>query len=381
MSKTQPPLIAHVIFRLTTGGLENGLVNLINHMPPERYRHAIICLTTATSFQKRIKRSDVEIYELHKREGQDWGLYLRLWKTFKQLQPDIIHTRNLSALEAQLPALFALVKARVHSEHGWDTADPDGSNKKYRMLRRLFRVLVSHYIALSNELKNYLVNIIGVSEQRITRICNGVDNNVFKPALNGREALPSPGFADSEHIVIGTVGRMQPVKDQLNLVDAFIILLNQLPQARNRLRLALLGDGPLMPVIVERLQQADALDLTWLPGDRADVPDLLHGFDIFVLPSKAEGISNTILEAMATGLPVVATSVGGNAELVDDGNTGVLVSPENPAALAQALLHYINNPAQIKYHGANAYQRVQQNFSLDAMVNQYLAVYDRVITK
>ena len=306
---TTAPLVAHIIYRLDFGGLENGLVNLINRFPVNQYRHVIICLTESTEFRRRIRRADVEVYQLGKREGQDWGMYWRLWRLLRRLRPTIVHTRNLATLECQVPARLAGVKARVHGEHGWETT---AIAPRHHQLRRWLRPLVSHYIALSQEIALYLTDRIGVRPDRVTRICNGVDAERFHPAAS-RASLPVADFAPPGTIVIGTVGRMQPVKDQITLVKAFIRLVATMPQVGSRLRLVLIGDGVLREQAARLLSEAGVIDQTWLPGSRDDIPDLMRAFDIFVLPSLAEGISNTILEAMACGLPVVATRVGGNA--------------------------------------------------------------------
>ena len=142
------------------------------------------------------------------------------------------------------------------------------------------------------------------------------------------------GFAEKDSIIIGTVGRMQTVKDQTNLAAAFIELHRMLGDNANRIRLMMIGDGALRAPAQTMLEDAGLGNQIWLPGDRDDIPDLLRAMDIFVLPSRNEGISNTILEAMATGLPIVATDVGGNPELVEAGRTGALVPPSDSAALA-----------------------------------------------
>ncbi|MFZ5530241.1 MAG: TIGR03088 family PEP-CTERM/XrtA system glycosyltransferase [Pseudomonadota bacterium] len=380
IGSSQPPLVAHIIHRLDVGGLENGLVNIINRTPPERYRHAIICMTDYNpAFRARIRREGVECHALHKREGKDLGVYFRLRRLLIELRPDIVHTRNLSALEAQLPAWLAGVRCRVHGEHGRDVHDIDGRNRKYNLLRRALRPLVDKYIPLSRDLEQWLKTQIGVPEEKIVHICNGVDSMLFHPAAQGREPLPAQEFADKDSIVIGTLGRMQTVKDQLTLVRAFLLLLDSYPDARQRLRLALIGDGPLREQAQQLLRQANALELCWLPGSRDDAPGLLRGLDIFVLPSLAEGISNTILEAMASGLPVVATQVGGNPELVLDGGTGVLVPPDDPRAMADALWQYLDDQQRLCRHGAEGRRRIEQEFSLERMVEKYLGVYDAVL--
>ncbi len=375
----QPPLVAHIIHRLDYGGLENGLVNLINHMPLERYRHAIICLTDFNpEFRRRIQLPGVEVCALHKRDGHDLRLYGRGWSLLRRLRPAMVHTRNLAALEMQLPALLAGVRARVHGEHGWNE-DPAQMNPRHHRLRRWLRPLVGHYIALSGELEAYLREGVGVAATRITRICNGVDTRRFYP---GRDRAPLPAnFAPPGASVIGTVGRLETVKDQPNLVRAFTHLMQTVPDARDRLRLVIVGDGSLRTEIERLLAEAHVQDQAWLAGSRDEVPELLRSLDLFVLPSRAEGISNTILEAMACGLPVVATDVGGNAELVAKGETGQLVPANDPAALAAAIRGYVDDPDRMRAHGAAGRRRVEARFSLEAMVAAYRAVYDAALNK
>ena len=154
----------------------------------------------------------------------------------------------------------------------------------------------------------------------MAQIYNGVDALRFRPAEAAASAIEGCPFRDPGFWLVGTVGRMEPVKDPLNLVRAFIQALQLAPSKRERMRLLLVGDGALYSEARAMLAGAGIADLAWLPGERNDVPDILRGLDCFVLPSLGEGISNTILEAMATGLPVIATNVGGNGELVDAGH-------------------------------------------------------------
>jgi glycosyltransferase involved in cell wall biosynthesis len=162
-------------------------------------------------------------------------------------------------------------------------------------------------------------------------------------------------------------------------VRAFLHLLFTEPKVCERLRLVIVGNGPLREE-AQRLLRADGAEAyAWLPGERADVPEILRALDLFVLPSLAEGISNTILEAMATGLPVVATRVGGNPELVQEGRTGMLVPPADPVAMAGAIRTYLLHPERLVLHGRAGRKRAEERFSLEAMVNGYLSVYDAVL--
>lgn len=143
-SEDRRPLVVHVIHHLMTGGLENGLVNLLNHLPEERYRHAVVCMTDYTDFRLRIRRPDVEVFAIHKRLGHDPLAQWRLLRLLRRLRPDVVHSRNLSGLDSLIPAMLAGVRVRVHGEHGRDVHDVDGTNRKLIWLRRLYSPLVGH---------------------------------------------------------------------------------------------------------------------------------------------------------------------------------------------------------------------------------------------
>lgn len=372
------PLIAHVLFRFDVGGLENGVVNLINRMPRESYRHAVIALTEITDFRRRIARDDVQFIGFNKPPGHLYRLYPRLYRTFSTLRPAIVHSRNLAALEVTVPAFAAGVPVRIHGEHGRDVGDFDGSNRTYQWVRRIYNPFVSQFIALSEDLQRYLVDRVHIPSRKVTQIYNGVDAERFRPG--GTEALiPGCPFRSPEHWIVGTVGRMQTVKDQTLLARAFIRAFEVAPTLRARLRLVMVGDGPLRLEATRLLEEAGLAEQAWLPGERNDVPEIMRGFDCFVLPSLGEGISNTILEAMASGLPVIATAVGGNPELVAAGRTGELVPPANVEAMAERLVTLASNPERAAQAGRAGRELIEQRFSLDAMVGAYKGLYDRLL--
>jgi sugar transferase (PEP-CTERM/EpsH1 system associated) len=370
------PLVLHVMHRFDIGGLENGIVNLINHMPPHAYRHAVLALTEATDFQQRIQRSDVEVISLRKPPGHGIWQYPRLFKLFRQLRPAIVHSRNLAALEMQVPAWAAGVPVRIHGEHGRDVGDLDGNNITYQRVRRLYKPFVHHYMALSRDLADYLVEKVHVRPEVITQAYNGVDTERFHSAPGGAQPIRACPFDPAQHWLVGTVGRMQAVKDQVMLAHAFVQALALVPELQARMRLVMVGDGPLRAQAQAVLEAAGVAHLAWLPGERSDVPDIMRGLHAFALPSLGEGISNTILEAMASGLPVVATAVGGNADLVMQGLTGYIVPPANPQAMAHQLMGLASNPERAGKMGQAGRQRVQAVFSLQAMVSTYQSVYD-----
>ena len=381
MQGDERPLVLHVMHRFDTGGLENGVVNLINHMPAHAYRHAVLAMTQVTDFRQRVQRPDVEFFALDKPPGHGVWQYGKLYRLFRSLRPAIVHSRNLAALEVQVPAWAAGVPVRVHGEHGRDVGDLDGNNVTYQRVRRLYRPFVHHYTALSQDLADYLQTKVYVKPDAITPACNGVDTERFSPEPRGTQSITGCPFDPAQHWLVGTVGRMQTVKNQVMLAEAFVLALQKAPQLRSRLRLVMVGDGPLRAKVQAILAAADLLALAWLPGERNDVPHLMRGLNAFALPSLAEGISNTILEAMACGLPVIATSVGGNAELVLAGKTGYLVPSNDPQAMAKRLVELATDPGLARSIGDAGRRRVKDAFSMQAMVNTYQTVYDHQLNR
>lgn len=381
------PLIAHIVYTFDVGGLENGIVNLINNSKSDHYRHVIICLSHYTDFFNRIQRDDVDIFALNKKSGNDFGVFVRLFKLLKQLRPDIVHTRNIGTLECQLPALLAGVNARVHGEHGWDMGDIAGENKKYRLLRRIFVSIVKQYIVLSQEGVKYLQHDIHIPESKINHIYNGVDTQKFSSddskATTFSAALPE-NFLPENSIVFGTVGRMAEVKNQLFLIRAFLNLIQKHPEYRETARLILVGDGMLMQPaqqLVEDFCSNHDCDnqFVYFAGKSDQANQYMRVMDVFVLPSLAEGISNTILEAMATSLAVIATDVGGNRDLVIENETGFIVPVDNLNELTQTMKMYLDNKELILLHGEAGRKRIEESFSMKKMVRNYEQVYQKVL--
>lgn len=362
-----PPLVVHLIYRLDFGGIETLLIDCINHMPASQYRHAIVCLNGATAFAERITRTGVELFDLQKRPGPGLGAHKSLYGLMRRLRPAVLHTYNLAAIEYQLTAALAGVPVRIHAEHGRDLSDPYGLNRKHNLLRRLVSPFVDHFISVSGELHQWLLEVIGTSAAKTLMINNGVDTDLFYPGNNV-----------DHQFVIGTVGRLQDVKHHALLIDAFIALQALRPAERHRLRLVIVGDGPLRAQLDKRVRQAKLGDAVILTGARSDIAPILRSFSVFALSSLAEGTPVTLLEAMACALPVVATAVGGIPELVQHGVTGALVPRNDPAAMAAALARYLDDASLRTTHGAAGRQTIAAHYSMTAMVQAYASLYDRL---
>lgn len=375
-----PPLVVHVVNSFHTGGMENGMVNLFNYMPPGRFRHAVIGLHGYGDFRHRIAAQDVQFFDLGKRPGQDYSWMPRLYRLFSQLKPDILHTRNLNALEAQFVGAAWRVKGRVHGEHGRDMYDIDGTNWKYNLMRRAARRVVHHYIAVSKDLEQWLANTVHVPAPRLSQIYNGVDQQKFHPRSGAKPSAGPLGFLDRATCVIGSVGRMAAVKDYPTLVRAFIRLCRSMPD-HSGLRLIIVGEGQSRNECQALIDAAGLSAQAHFPGDRSDTAAWLQTFDVFVLPSLGEGISNTILEAMASGLPVIATRVGGTPELVEEGVTGRMFFPGDEQTLATLLGEYAIDPACCEREGNAARARIENTFSWPRAAAAYQAVYEQLLAR
>lgn len=367
--------VVHLVYRFDTGGLENVVVQLINSLPHSEYRHTVVAITEAVpAFAQRITRPGVEVISLGKGPGQPFWLYPKVFKLLRRLQPDVLHTCNLAALEFTPVAVLAGVPLRVHAEHGWDMGELGPKSARYRTLRKLFKPFVHQFVAVSAPLHHYLQTDIGVPPERLHLIPNGVDTTLFCPAQAG-DAPPSGfPFTRGEHWVISMVGRMVPIKNPLLLVEAFILLAASQAPGTQRMRLALVGDGELAQAAQQRLQAAGLQDRLWLPGVRADIAAILRATDCFVLPSLSEATSCTLQEAMACGLPIVATNVGGNADLLEHGRCGTLVPAEDAQALAAAILQH-QATGQPNPQATAALASVRQRYGLAAIMLRYHTLF------
>src|SRR5450830_1889683 len=372
---TQPavPLIVHLVYRLDFGGLEILMVERINRIHPGAYRHAVVALTQSSDFAKKITRADVTVHELHKQPGASLGTHYKLYKLLRKLRPAVLHSYNLAGVEYAVAAMLAGVPVRINGAHGRDASDTDGTNPRHRMLRRVMLPFHDCMYGNSADLVRWNREFIGVPANKSRLLGNGIDSDKFHPAVHGKGDVPGFGPGCT---VIGTVGRIQDVKNHAGLVDAFIALRQLLPAQAASLRLAIVGDGPLLTRLRQKVSDAGIADLVWLPGGRTDIAEILRSLDIFCMPSLAEGTPGSALEAMASGLPVVGTRVGGLPEVIDEGVTGMLVRPDDAAAMAAALARYVEDPGVARLHGVAGRERILNRYNMPAMVAAYQSMYD-----
>jgi len=359
--------ILHVVDSLNIGGLENGLVNLINHSSGS-FRHVVCCLREVGPMADRIEKPDVTIHLLGKK-SRDYLLSWKIRSIIKSEMPDIVHTRNWGTIDGVLAARMAGVKKVVHGEHGRDHDDAAGSNIKRNLFRRFLSFNIRRFVTVSADLNDWLVKVVGINADKVTTIINGVDTEKFKPLdTDKRDAKLKLGF-DPDELLLGSVGRLDKMKNY----PLFIAALAQLKNSGFRFKGVIVGEGAQRQTLENLIAQTGAP--VSLVGKRHDVGDYLNAFDLFVLPSINEGISNTILEAMACGLPVIATRVGGNPELLIDGVSGCLVESNDLAGLVDAIEPLLKDRKLRTTLGQRAREHCCEKFSLQRMVGEYEKLY------
>ncbi len=367
--------IIHIVPSLETGGMENGVVNLVNNLDPLLFSFSICCLKKEGSLKGRLKK-DIAVHCLNKQKGISLFTFLKLTKIIRQEKADIVHTHGWGG-----GALYGIISAKlsgtpiiINGEHGtlFD------QTKIRRIAQKFLSWFIDVIITVSDDLKQDLINKMGINQKKIQTIINGVDTVKFRPdeSLRTQKRIEL-GLKDE--ILIGTVGRLVPVKDYQTLIKAAAQIMGE--KGRDKISLVLIGDGSCRKELENTAKALNIEDKVHFLGEKDDVPSWLNAMDIFVLSSLDEGLSNTILEAMAVGKAVVATRVGGNSEIIRDKETGLLSPVGDVETLAGILTDLIENPLKIAGLGANARKSTENEFSLQFMVKNYEQVYKRCLER
>ncbi len=344
--------------------MERNVVKLVNALDPAVVESSICSCQPADGLKGQLLPR-VACVELDRREGNSVRFVAALVGVLRRLRPDILHSHAWGTLcEGVVAARLAGVPYVVHGEHGTMSTGWRHTVVQNLVWRRVDRVL-----AVSQQLASRMADVTGFPLSRIHVLPNGLDVSRFDrgDAATARMLL---GLR-AESFVIGTVGRLVPVKDQDSLIAAVAIARAALPN----LELVIVGDGPLRSQLTARAEALGLAGVVRFAGHRSDVEAAFPAMDLFVLSSLSEGLSNTIMEAMASGVPVVATRVGGNAELIDDGVNGRLVASQSPPELARALVELGQDREKRQEIARAGRARVLERFSLESMISGYTRVY------
>ncbi len=361
--------IIHVLHRMGAGGTELALRRVIAGLDPERFEH-MIC--TVAPLPEKELTGDAHFVSLQRSARKTGSLVADLSRFFLRVKPDIVHSRNWGAIEAVLAGKLTRVPRVIHSEHGRDIHTMNGDPWRRRVFRRICYSLANEVFAVSRELREHYARQLGLAPARIDVIPNGVDAGRFRPDASTRRRLRLQIGAVDQEIILGTVGRLDPVKDHATL----LLAAEQVIAAGAPLRVVIVGDGPGKEQLQATIETSSSLrGRVVLAGESSKPEDWLNSFDVFALPSLSEGMSNTILEAMATELPSVVTSVGANPDLVEESKTGFLIRPRDVRGLADRILQLVGDRELRRKLGQRARQKVESEFSLQRMLENYSRLY------
>lgn len=360
--------ILYVNHCMAMGGIENMIVDFTRHVPLDEFEPHVAVFEGGGSLEQGLEKGHVPIHQLKKREGIDFGLLFRLRRLIQTQGINVIHSHNYSAW------LYACLAARgignvihVHTEH----SEVELFKRRYLAERWLSR-FTNCVVAVSKHVHDVMMRDIGISPRRVRLIYNGVDTIRFAPDASVRNASRQALGLSSNQVAIGVVARLATIKNHEALLRAYALLFQD---PDNRARLVIVGDGPERPVLEKLTHGLGITNGVTFLGERHDIPELLNAFDIDALTSFNEGMNLTLLEAMSTGLPVVATAVGGNVEIVEEGVTGYLVPSGDVGSLSERLRYLVVSPDVRTLMGQEARARVLRLFDQQDMMRDYLALY------
>ena len=368
MNGTAPLSITHFVENMERGGLERAVIDLIAAQREAGHECRLVCLFDRGILADELSASGVSVEICDKRPGAD----LRALRRARDLLRGggVLHTHNAAAhYHAVLASAGLPLQRVVNTRHGMGESNPR-SRRDWLYRRSMLRT--DYAVAVCETARLHLQDS-GVSPRSaLLAIPNGIRTEGFRAADGSASAWLRNELALPPHSrIIGTVGRLEPVKDQANLIRAFRKVRQTVPEAA----LVLVGDGALRAELEAIAAAEGVAEATRFLGDRSDVAQLLQGMDVFALSSVSEGYSIALLEACAAQLPIVATDVGGNREIVRDRRNGLLVPARNADALAAALAELLSSPAYAATMGQVGRQWVTQEGSFRTMASRYEVLY------
>uniref|UniRef100_A0A7C4QMJ5 Glycosyltransferase n=1 Tax=Schlesneria paludicola TaxID=360056 RepID=A0A7C4QMJ5_9PLAN len=378
-SLARPIRLAYVVHGFDVGGIERCVARLVNHLDPERFQPAIICLTRSGKAAEWITRRDVPIFELQKRPGNDWSAVRRLSRLLRQQQFHIVHSHNWGTLiETTLARRWAGVPVHVHTEHG--QGHHYGLRRARDWIRRCARRWafgrLNQLVACAESVRDFIHHHTSLPLTRIHFLPNGVD----PPPADFRHAVADRrselGIRPSA-FVFGSTGRLVAVKNYRLPIDALAFLRGRGVDGH----FLLVGDGPEEPLLRRHAETQGVAAYVHFVGHHADVYPWLALCDAYVNSSDSEAMSLSILEAMAARLPLVVTDVGDNRLLtLAFAVNGLVVPPQAPESMARALQNLAADRNLCRDLSANAYATYQRYFTTDICHERHVALYDNLLS-
>ena len=359
--------VLHVALSLDVGGTERLVIEIARRLEP-RFT-AVCCLDAPGAWAAELTGRGIPVVALHRKQGFRPSLGSQLAAVADRFGATVLHCHHYSPfVYGRLAALRSSNLQVVFTEHGRLSDAPPSA--KRRLANQVMGRLPGAFYAVSEDLRRHML-AEGFPAHRVRVIYNGIEPGAAPTPADRLDARRRLAIVD-DAFVVGACGRLDRVKDLATLLNAFAVVRSRVPHAM----LVIVGGGAERMPLEQQVVSLGLQGAVRFTGHRDDVRRLLPAFDVFVNSSISEGVSLTILEGMASSLPVVATRVGGTPEVVEDGVTGLLVPARSPDALAQAIGELANDPARTVAMGAAGRTRVEGTFNIDRMVDQYAGVYD-----
>lgn len=358
--------IVHLVYSFGCGGLEKVISNLINHSQHQpNLEHTILSLTDDVSMASELP-DNVDVVCLNKKPGKDLLFYYRLYAALKKLSPTVLHTYNFGTIEYHPIAKMAGIKICVHADHGMGGDDPSGQNKSHNMVRKVVAPFIDHYIVVSDVLKTWAINVIGIPKEKVDFVFNGVLVGEARPKY-------TQGFNASLPFKLLTVGRCVDVKNQEMLIRAYHTAVNKRPDLH--IHLTIVGDGPKFDELKQLRDELGMTNNISLPGLQMDIPKYMKACDGFILSSKYEAMPMTVLEAMAQTRPVICPKVGGVCDFIND-DEAILTPANDESALADAIISlYDMNESERRLLAVRGHKATSERYNVGSMVERYMEKY------
>lgn len=363
--------ILYLITELSVGGAEKAVARMMAQLNRDRYNALVCCLLGRGVIADEIEGASIEVVSLAMKGKLDLRALFRLFKLLKKGNFVVIHSHLFHAnVIGRIVGKLARIPIIISVEH-----NPIAEGTLRHLVDKLSAVSADKVIAVSEAVRKFTVNQVGIESMKVLTIYNGVDLSEKHPArIDILERKKRIGI-DPLRPVVGTVSRLDEMKGAEYFVRATAKV-----RAENPATLFLIvGDGPERAELEQLAQRMNIAESLILTGYRADIPEVLSTIDLFVLPSLYEGLPTAALEAMAMAKPVIATHVGGTPEVVEDKVTGLLVPPRDPEALAEAIITLLQDRERAKAMGRAGRERVERYFSVERMVQQTEALYEELI--
>jgi len=367
--------LAYVVHTLNPGGTERLVVEMSKAFVAD-FLVTVICLDEPGVWATKLRRMGIPVYSLWRQPGLDVSVAYRLAKHCRDNDVHIIHAHQCTPwFYAALSRLWNTAPRVMLEEHG--RFYPETENLLRRWVNKVLIARLTHrFVAVSRDTRDRLERYEGIGADNVQVVYNGIEEFATISTTRRLEIRRSLGF-DESHFIVGTVGRFDPIKNLPLLVRSCAAVMKE---AKN-LRAVLVGDGPDYPAIERLVNSLRITEKFNLTGFREDARSLVQGMDLFVLPSFSEGTSMALLEAMAAGVPVVVTDVGGNPEIVHAGKTGFIVRSDDEGELTSVLRDAIRDTDRTQAFAKAGQQFVRKNFSFSGMLENYRRIYLQLAEK